>query len=232
MLNVFMVALIAHMICEFILMPDFLFVGKGNTLQGAILHLMSVTIVTFGMIYYFFGGDSWPLVLIICGCHVVIDLLKPIFLRRVSSYNMIYFMFDQLAHILILVVAAQIAAKNTPPLEEATVTFIEFGTLLLIGVGLAPMFARIAARSLFPKLYKNRGVMMLDEVFCDALLGIATIVLLKMVSVTWITVAGLFVVWILYTVISWGLARLIPLTAMVKGLIAMPIIFAFTKFLV
>ncbi len=230
MLQIFIILLISHIFCEYIIMPDFLLVGKSKTVPGVVIHSIIVAIVTFITVFYFFGNTGWPLALILTVSHIFIDLIRPIFFKKLKAHNFIYFVVDQALHIGILYYAATIAVDNSTPLAPATNDFITMALVFLVGIFTAPLFSRMYAKAIVPSQYKKRGVMQADEVLCDALYGIAIVIMMITTTDPAVIASGIFTSLILYILTTWSLAKLAPKTAIIKGIFMTPFVIIFTYY--
>jgi hypothetical protein len=99
----FLKLILAHLIADFILQFEELYQLKVRSFWGQILHALTHGLVALALLYPYLDLPLiWLFVAGLVLVHLVQDLFKYSFTKRKPSNTFIYFMIDQLCHVLVI----------------------------------------------------------------------------------------------------------------------------------
>lgn len=231
MFSIFMVALLAHLIGDYLLQNNFLFIAKSRSLLGAAMHLLIVISVTCGAIIGIFGVASWPLAVILSAGHLLIDTIKPLLLKKVKHNNILYYLIDQGLHISTLVLAAKIGSAHVSPLGEETLFIVRVLTLVLISTFFCSLTCKVALTSIYPKYYAKRPAFERGERPVDMIYGLSVFVALYAIPFWYLYVPVLLIFSLLYFFISTAYLHIPLPAALIKLIMSLSIVCAFSAIL-
>lgn len=231
MFSIFMVALLAHLVGDYLLQNNFLFTAKSRSLLGAGIHLLIVILVTCAAIIGVFGVASWPLAVILSAGHLLIDTIKPLLLKKIKHNNILYYLFDQGLHIATLILAAKIGSAHVSPLGEETLFIVRVLTLVLISTFFCSLTCKVALTSIYPRYYAKRPAFERGERPVDMIYGLSVFVALYAIPFWYLYLPVLLIFSLLYFFISTAYLH-IPLPAsVIKLVMSLSIVAAFTTIL-
>ncbi len=231
MFSIFIVALLAHLVGDYLLQNNFLFIAKSRSFLGAVLHLLVVITATCAAIIGIFGTASWPLAVILSAGHLLIDSIKPLLLKKIKHNNFLYYLTDQGLHMATLVLAAKIGAPHVTPLGEDTLFIVRVLTMVLLSTFFCSLTCKTALVSIYPRYYAKRPTFERGERPVDMIFGLSIFVSLYAIPFWYLYIPVLVIFSLLYFFISTAYLH-IPLPATIMKLImSLGIVSAFTRIL-
>lgn len=107
------VMLLAHLLGDYILQPDILVRWKFRSILGVIAHGGIVTLTGLAFVLLV-APEWWPYALLIGVTHTIIDVLRAQLLRpKRTSWELIWLLLDQLAHVGVILLVVAITASPT-----------------------------------------------------------------------------------------------------------------------
>lgn len=231
MFSIFMVALLSHLVGDYLLQSNFLFIAKSKAPLGALLHIFIVIATTSAFIMGIFGVSTWPLVVILCLSHFIVDILKSILLKSVRHNNIIYYLFDQGLHFATLFMVANIGKEHIVPLSDKTLFIVRVLVLMLIATVFNSLTTKVALANIYPKYYAKRPTFDPGERAADSIFGLSIFVALYAIPFWYLSVPVI----ILFTIMYFFAANTyvgVPLPAvLIKIILSLTIITSLTNIL-
>lgn len=107
--------LLSHFIADFPLQTNAIFAAKMKSFMGVLWHVSVVTLVNFVILLPFLHIPAvWYAIVMIFVAHVIMDQLKVYITKKYTNTdNILFFLIDQLVHVLTIVFAIQIFGLNS-----------------------------------------------------------------------------------------------------------------------
>jgi len=127
--------LLAHLIGDYVLQGDRIARWKARSVLGVLAHGAIVTAITL-LCLALVIPSRWPFALVIGVAHTAVDLIRARFLRaRNPTWELIWYLFDQAAHLSIIGVVAVVLARSDAVAAPRALLWLNYRRWLAYAVG-------------------------------------------------------------------------------------------------
>lgn len=166
----FLVFILAHLIGDFVLQTNKIAVMKASGKKGLLIH--SLIVLTSQVIILSIFGIKGVVAGVLCGViHFFLDYIKYILNKYFKNFQVVYFIIDQILHILLILLITILFAAGSNTLDEQILLIIRLLISLIIVSYVSSVTIKMLLRDLYYSIRSDIFFKKSERLF-DALSGI------------------------------------------------------------